>query len=74
MIKQEFFSLISYNRISNFVSQSIKLYGTLNVTGLKGIVEHLIENGANINGVNKLNNSALSLAIESGILNLFLQW
>lgn len=36
-------------------------------TGLERIVEHLIDNGADLNAVNKLNNnSALIVAIQSG--------
>lgn len=35
-------------------------------TGLERIVKRLIDNGADINHVNKYNNSALILAIQSG--------
>lgn len=43
-----------------------KIQPTLNVTGLEKIVKQLIDNGADINGTNQLNNnSALILAIQA---------
>lgn len=47
-------------------SNNLKKQFTLNTTGSERIVQKLIENGANINGVNNEKDSALNLAIKKG--------